>query len=117
VTAGIWNLTIEAGTDFDATITVADDGVIRDLTDYDPRMQIRDQQGNLVLELNLANGRFAIPTPANGEIVVFIAGDDTVGISKICRHDLELTAPDDSVKRLLRGTAVFSRDITEDAVP
>lgn len=114
--AGELDFTIEQGAVFERTITIRDSGVVRDLTGYDARMQIRSAYSSTttILSLTTENGRITIDEDAN-TISLFISAEDTEDLSfSAARYDLELIRPsDDEIERLLAGNVTLSLEVTK----
>ena len=74
-----------------------------DVTGYAAALQIRDSNGNLLLELSTANGKAAVGG-ADGRFT--FAGDeaDTRAVASVGVWELELTAPSGDVYRAMSGS-------------
>jgi hypothetical protein len=116
------NYTLQAyqGQTWDDSIVVnQSDGTPTNLTGYSARMQIREEYSSstTILELNAANGRLTIPTPANGTIVFNVTAADMAAISlnyepKAYVYDLEIYTGAGYVQRILQGVVLIWPEVT-----
>lgn len=110
MTAGTWDLNIEAGADFGETYTSANDnGSAYDWTGWTPRAQIRTQagpSGGLLLDLT------PYLTVNVADVVLSIPASVTVGLGRNGRWDLEMVNGT-AVIRLLQGKASISPEVTQ----
>ena len=114
MTAAVKNLVIEQKAAFEKRLTFKDK-LKRpvDLTGYTARLQIRDLDGSLIVELSTENGGITL-TPAHGFIVLFIATSVTSTMTfKTANYDLKLIPPNGRDKRLLQGSVTLSVGQTE----
>jgi hypothetical protein len=112
--AGTYDFTIEQGVSIRQPLIWKDSAGDRvNLTGYSARMQIRSSYDTAVLlELSTALGTIII-TPASGTITLVLSNVTTAAIDwRKARYDLELTAPNGTVTRLLEGYIYVSREIT-----
>ena len=65
MTAAVYNLVIDQGSDFAIEFTVNESGSVKDLTGYSARAQLRPTKSSSALT---ATFLCSIPTPANGKI-------------------------------------------------
>ena len=84
-----------------------------DLTGASARLQVRDQDGALVIEASTSNGRMTI-TPAQGRIDMAVPYTATQITPGAYRFDLEVTHAS-GVRRTYRsGTLIVQEDISRD---
>ena len=109
--AGIYNITIEQGSDWAMQIVVKDDGVVRNLTGYSARAQIRPRKTSSTLTGTMT---CSITLPETGAIRLQIAN----AVSKLLTPgtyywDLEIyTANDAIVNKILKGKAEVDAEVT-----
>jgi hypothetical protein len=115
VASGVYDLRIEAGADFERTITWQSAGVAVNLTGYTARLQIRaNQDGEVLLALTTENGKIALGGAA-GTIALTITAAETTTLSEALLtgiYDLELIAASGHVTRLLRGAVSIAPNVT-----
>lgn len=115
--AAQYDFTIEQGATFVRSfVWKADDGTPVNLTGYTARMQVRQGYSaqDALLEATTENGRLQI-VGASGQVTLTLTAEDTGAIDwRRGRYDLELVAPDGTVKRLVEGVISISREITRD---
>lgn len=90
-------------------------GVAVDLTDYTAKMQVRTSPSDpsVLVELSTVNGRITL-TPASGRITLTLFASTTTSLTPgQYVYDLELTAPDGTVTRLLQGGFVVIAQVTQ----
>lgn len=109
--ATVWNLLIEQGATWTTTLTITD----RDLTGCTARMQLRETYASPTPLLDLSTdpgGGITIDGPA-GTITITISATRTGALSVGSGvYDLELTSPDGTVERLLKGDVVVDAEVT-----
>src|SRR4051794_16039329 len=100
--AGEWNSIIEQRASWSKTLILKDGkGKSLDLTGYTAQMQLRDEAGNVVVELSTSNGRIAA---SGSELTLALSPTVTGGLAVLATHyDLFITAPSGVVTRLLAG--------------
>lgn len=89
-------------------------GAVVNLTGYTAKMQVRRSVASeeVLLELSNVNGRIAI-TPLEGKVELIFSAATTEDIDwRRGKYDLELTAADGTVTRLIEGEISISREIT-----
>jgi hypothetical protein len=114
VAAGVYNFTIEAGTDFSKQITWRNSaGALVNLTGYSARMHLKRQVADVLSLFTLtdANGRIALGGAA-GTITLTIADADTTLLTGAYVYDLELVSGAGVVTRLLKGTITVDPEVT-----
>ena len=110
------NLVIEQGATFSFNIlwTESDGSTPVDLTNYTAEMDIRATYDDpaTIIQLDTTNGRITLGGTA-GTIQLNISATDTAALSfDSAVYDLELTAPDGTVTRLMEGGVSFSPEVT-----
>jgi len=110
------NLIIEQGATFSFNIEWTEsDGVTPvNLTGYTAEMDIRASYDdpNTIIQLDTTNGRITLGGTA-GTIQLLISAADTAALDFTSAvYDLELTAPDGTVTRLMEGGVSFSPEVT-----
>jgi zona occludens toxin (predicted ATPase) len=89
-------------------------GAAVNLTGYTAKMQVRQSTSSdeVLLELSNTNGKLTI-TPLTGTVTMVFSAATTADIDwKRGKYDLELTAADGTVTRLIEGEITVSREIT-----
>jgi hypothetical protein len=114
--SGVYDLRLEAGADFERTLTWVADGDAVNLTGYTARLQIRDKQTSTepLLALTTENGGLTLGGAA-GTIALVISAAGTMTLSDALLtgiYDLELIAPAGRVTRLLRGNVTIAPNVT-----
>lgn len=109
-------LLIEQGATFRQTFTwqTGSPSVPVDLTGYSAHMQVRDAPGTLpvLLDLSTANGGIVLGGTA-GTVTLYASATTTAALAwSKGRFDLDLTAPNGDVIRLLQGGVVVSPEVT-----
>lgn len=123
-----YNFVVKKGSTTVFTVEYVDSaGVVKDLTNYSARMQIRTDPSSDTVALSLnsstatANKSILDITPLTGQIEVYISAADTMSFTReIYFYDLEIfTATDpysksdsEYVERLLEGTFVTTENVT-----
>ena len=114
--AGTYNITVEQGATFERTITVADDGVARDISGYTIRMQVRKRRSDTdtFLDIDTTSGEIAITDAANGIFTITLSATTTAALAEVSgyRYDLELEDGSGVVTRLLEGSFRVSAEVT-----
>jgi len=109
-------LEIIQGATYNHVVELRDvDGSLKDLTGYTAKMQIRPVASSpvLILELTNTNGRLAMGG-AFGTVTIQLTALETSVLSfDSAVYDLEITAPDTTVTRILSGTVLLSPNITK----
>lgn len=113
--AGNLNIEIEAGTDFQTTLTWRDENAaLVNLTGYTARLQIRTtaaDSGTPVLALT--NGAGLTLGGVNGTIIIDITNAQNDFGSKSYVYDLELTDGSSKITRLVEGTITSILKVTK----
>jgi hypothetical protein len=108
------DMTIEQGATFRRSFTLQDAGVVRDLTGYKGRMQIRAPLGSNVVAADLTTENGGLTLGADGGIAVYIGATATASMSfDKASYDLEIEGVTaDDVERLLKGTVTLDKQVT-----
>lgn len=113
--AATYDFEIEQGTTLLKPIVWKDsNGTPVNLTGYSAKMQVRQSAASpdALLEMSTVNGKIQI-TPSTGTIVLVFSATTTAAITwKRGKYDLELTAGDGTVTRLIEGEITISKEIT-----
>jgi hypothetical protein len=109
--AGQLPTVIEQGATYSTTLTWTDgSGNLVNLTGYTAKLQYRDQDGTLLIELNTSNGRITI---SGTNLTLSIAATDTGALPvAVCNYDLAITSPGGVVTRLVEGQAIVEESQT-----
>jgi hypothetical protein len=111
MSAARYDLVIDQGSDFAVEFTVNESGVVKDLTGYSARAQLRTSKAASDLA---ATFTCTIPTPSNGKINMTL-GNSTSSALTAGRfyYDLEIyTSNDANVSRLLFGEVTLTQEVT-----
>lgn len=81
-----------------------------DVSGYGAVLQIRDLDGNLLIEMSTANGRIAAGG-VDGKFTFSGSPSDTRSVGTVGKWELELTAPNGDVYRALSGVATPVEEI------
>jgi hypothetical protein len=111
MTAANYNLTIDQGSDFAIDLVVKDDSVVKNLTGYSARAQMRNTKGAAAIA---ATFTCTIPSAADGEVKMELPNATSSSISAgKYYYDLELyTSSDAIVSRLMQGTVIITPEVT-----
>ncbi len=97
---------IRKGDDFIRAITVKQNGVLLDMTNYSFEMDIRGciDDVSTIIELTVANGRIDISQVAQGVIILNINNVDTLALNEQkAVYDLKWTDTNSDKKTILQG--------------
>lgn len=109
----VYNIEINQGATYILTITWEVDGSPVDITGYTAAMQARHNIKSTSTFISLTDVSGLTLGGAAGTIVVNLSAATTAAITeKFGVYDLELTAPDGTVTRLLQGSVTISREVT-----
>lgn len=116
-TTGVWNFVINQGETFVRTLTVTRSVGLFDSDSYTAAMQFRRSIGDTTAFLTLTSEAGLTLTVADGgasiTFAMLISAEDTAALNPgHAVYDLELTAADETVVRLLAGKVVISREVT-----
>lgn len=126
--AGIYNIVIEQGADWELAFVWKDNAnVPYDLTGYTAQMQVRKTfaSKDKVFDLTTENNRIVLNTePGHVAITISSALSRAVAVSAAdlawkdgkkgatFEYDIELTNPGGKIKRLMQGSAFFIPEVT-----
>lgn len=115
MSAATYDFEIEQGATLLKPIVWKDsDGNPVNLTGYTAKMQVRQNvsASDVLLELSTTNGRLSI-SAMSGQVTMIFSATTTAAITwSRGKYDLELTALDGTVTRLLEGEITVSKEIT-----
>jgi hypothetical protein len=111
MSAGTYNLIIDQGTTFTLDITIKEDDVVKDLTGYSARAQMRATK---TASSVAASFTCTIPTPANGTVRMALSPSTSSSMTAgQFFYDLEIyTSSDAIVKRIVEGTVTLTQEVT-----
>ena len=107
------DIKIEQGKNFKLTVTVREYGVVKNLTGFEGRMQIRSSPGG-ALHASLTNVEITIPAPVNGQVVINIPAATTGAYTwRLGVYDLEVfNTGTGEVIGVLKGFASLDAEVT-----
>jgi hypothetical protein len=107
---GRYDISLRQGDTYDETYTVVDTL----LTGYTALMQIRDSSGVVRVTCSSADATLLIAVGATDTVLTpVITAVQTAALnSGVYYYDLQVTAPNGSVKTLLAGTVTVDADVT-----
>ena len=112
---GRYNITVYNGTTFSLSPSWQINNVAVNLTGYTADMQVRDVSNNLIVELSTSNGH-AVITPATGTVTLTLSATETAAGTLPAgnyTYDLNLTAPDTTVYKILQGVFVVNASVVQ----
>jgi hypothetical protein len=111
MSAGTYNLIIDQGTTFNLDITIKEDDVVKDLTGYSARAQMRATK---TASSVAASFTCTIPTPSNGTVKMALSPSTSSAMTAgQFFYDLEIyTSSDAIVKRIVEGTVTLTQEVT-----
>jgi hypothetical protein len=111
MTAAVYNLVIDQGSDFAVQLALAEDGSVKDLTGYSARAQLRLKKTSVE---KAADFTCIVTNPSGGVVSMQLNNTITASLAAgIYYYDLELfTAGDTIVTRLLEGQATITQEVT-----
>jgi hypothetical protein len=113
MSAGTWNIAVEQGADWAATVTWEADGDPVDLTGYSAAMQVRKSPGSVAALLELTDAAGLTLGGAAGTIEITITSAQLSAIEAgDWQYDLELTSASGVVTRVLQGRFVVDAEVT-----
>lgn len=111
MSAATYNFNLDQGTDFALEMIMKEDSVVKDLTGYSARSQLRKTK-----DASTAAASFdcTIPSPESGKIRMQMSNAVSKDIAAgVYYYDLEIyTSGDALVLRLLQGQVTVTREIT-----
>jgi len=111
MSAARYDLVIDQGSDFSVEFTIKEAGVVKDLTGYSARAQLRPTKSSSTLS---ASFTCSIASPTNGKIQMILGNSVSSAVTAgIFYYDLEIyTSGDTVVSRLLYGEATVTQEVT-----
>jgi hypothetical protein len=111
---GRYNITVYKGTTFTLAPVWKIGGYAVNLTDYSAKMQVRAAtDASVLVELSTDNGKIVI-TPALGKLTLTLTSAQTTALtSGKYFYDLNLTAPDTTVTKILEGVFLVNDSVTQ----
>lgn len=112
---GRYNITVYNGTTFSLSPSWLINNTAVNLAGYSADMQVRDVSNNLITEMSTANGK-AVITAATGTVTFTLSASDTAsGIlpTGTYNYDINLTAPDTTVYKILQGVFVVNASVVQ----
>lgn len=111
MTAATYNLVIDQGSDFAVDLTVKEGGVVKDLTGYSGRAQMRS---TIASDTIAATFTCTVTDPDQGIVKMELRNGDSSAITPgRYFYDLELyTENNVIVKRLLKGEVTLNAEVT-----
>jgi hypothetical protein len=110
---GRYNINVYKGTTFSLAPVWKIGGTPVNMTGYTADMQVRAASDTaIVVQMSTANGR-AVITPALGKTTITLTAVQTAALTAgTYIYDLNLTAPDSTVTKILQGAFVISESVT-----
>lgn len=111
MTAAVYNLVIDQGSDFAINFTVKEDGSAKNLTGYSARAQMRTSK---TASSVAATFTCTISTPTNGTVTMSLPNATSSALTAgTYVYDLEIfTANNAIVTRLLQGSVDLTQEVT-----
>jgi len=112
MTAAVYNLVIDQGSDFAINLTIKELGVVKNLTGYSARAQMRSSRTSSTVA---ATFTCTVLSPATDGIVKMHLGNATSSAITAGRYfyDLEIhTTADLVVRRLIQGEVTLNPEVT-----
>ena len=112
--AGLYNFAAEQGATLERVITYTDpDEAIIDLTGFTALMQVRPTAASATVILELSTGSGITIDGPEGTLTLLVDADDMAALTPaVYVYDLEITAPDDKVTRLIEGKFTVKAEVT-----
>ena len=110
MSAGSYNFILEQGVTLDRTVTVQQSGSAMDLSDYTPRMQVREthDSANILLTITCS-----VNNALEGVIRLQASATATAAVEEgIYVYDLEIESSGGAVTRLLQGNVTVTPEVT-----
>jgi len=114
MTPGRYNMKCYQGSTFSLAPQWKIDGTYVDVTGYTAAMDVKNSASSAssIIELTSSNGRITVGT-TDGKFTLTISAADTTTLSAgQYVYDLEITAPDSTVTRLLEGGFTVYEGVT-----
>jgi len=114
VNPGRYNINVYKGTTFTLAPVWKIDNLPVDITGYTADMQVRYATDTaIIVELSTANGR-AVISGALGKVTLTLTASQTAALAaNNYIYDLNLTAPDSTVTKILTGAFVVAESVTQ----
>jgi hypothetical protein len=111
---GRYNITVYKGTTFTLAPIWKIGGYAVNLTGYSAKMQVRAAtDASVLVELSTDNGKIVI-TPALGKLTLTLTAAQTTALtSGKYFYDLNLTASDATVTKILEGVFLVNESVTQ----
>ena len=111
---GRYNINVYKGTTFTLAPVWKIDNLPVDITGYTADMQVRYATDTaIIVELSTANGR-AVISGALGKVTLTLTASQTAALAaNNYIYDLNLTAPDSTVTKILTGAFVVAESVTQ----
>ena len=111
MTAANHNLTIDQGSDFVIDLVISDEGVVKNLTGYSARAQMRTTKSTTTVA---ATFTCTITAATDGALKMELTNATSSAMSPgKYYYDLELyTASNTIVQRLIQGTVILTPEVT-----
>jgi len=107
------NLCLPQGQTWDNQFKWRTDGELVNLSNFSARMQLRATAESANTAANLTTGNGGITLSSSGAITLNLSATSTAAITAATYlYDLEVVSPSGSVRRLMEGSALVSREIT-----
>jgi hypothetical protein len=114
VNPGRYNINVYKGTTFTLAPVWKIDNLPVDITGYTADMQVRYATDTaIIVELSTDNGR-AVISGALGKVTLTLTASQTAALAaNNYIYDLNLTAPDSTVTKILTGAFVVAESVTQ----
>ena len=111
MSAARYDLVIDQGSDFAIEFTISESGVVKNLTGYSARAQLRPSKGSSNLS---ASFTCSIPAPTTGKINMSLTNSTSTSLTAgRFYYDLEIyTSGNSAVSRLLHGEVTLTQEVT-----
>lgn len=114
MTPGRYNMKVYQGSTFSLAPQWKIDGTYVNVTGYSAAMKVKNSPTSTssIIELSSANGRITVGG-TNGKFTLALTAAETTGLAEgNYVYDLEVTAPDSTVTRLLEGGFIVYEGVT-----
>jgi len=111
MTAARYDLVIDQGSDFALEFAVAEEGLVKNLTGYSARAQLRPTKGSTTLSATFVCG---IAQPTLGKVSMALSNTASSALTAgRFFYDLEIYTTNDAiVSRLLYGEVILTQEVT-----
>jgi len=111
---GRYNITVYKGTTFTLSPVWKIGGYVVNLTGYSAKMQVRAAtDASVLVELSTANGKIVIDAGLGKLTLTLTAAQTAALTSGKYFYDLNLTAPDATVTKILEGVFLVNDSVTQ----